>query len=180
MILVRLTFILFFSLSIMKVFPQRSENQINKIFLEKEIIELKSYFQYRDSMDIKVSEVPIAWHLDHSLRTINEIYKALEASKPESFKRSFNFGRALVLITNKIPRGRAEAPEIVKPPEIISSDSLIFLMKEAENHLKAYEALPKDSFFNHPYLGDFRKKTAKRFLEIHTEHHLKIIRDILK
>ncbi|MEM7379596.1 MAG: hypothetical protein AAF361_00205, partial [Bacteroidota bacterium] len=65
-------------------------------FLSQELSELESYIRFRDSLDPKVSKVPIAWHLDHTLRTINEIYKAVERSDPENYKARFNPGRSLV------------------------------------------------------------------------------------
>lgn len=149
------------------------------VFLGNKLVELESYIPYRDSLNTEVSKVSVAWHLDHTLRTINEIYKATKKSDPEDYRGSIHLGRSLLLLMNKIPRGQAEAPQIVMPPETIVTDSLHLQLDQAWIHLKAYDSLPKKAFFDHPYLGRLKKKTAKRFLEIHTEHHLKIIRDIL-
>ena len=148
--------------------------------IENALDELESYIPLRDSIHPEVSKVAVAWHLDHSLRTINEIYKALHASDPEQYKGDLNLGRSFLLLINKIPRGRAEAPEIVIPPDTIYSDSLYLQLATARDHIQAYESLPKNAFFTHPYLGRLKKKKALRFIAIHTEHHLKIIRDILK
>ena len=152
----------------------------DEMFLGNELIELESYFRYRDSIDHDVSQVPVAWHLDHSLRTINEIYRAVKNSNPEEYSGSINLGRSILLLTNKIPRGKAKAPKIVTPPDTINTENLKVLLDHAWINLRAYDSLPKKAFFTHPHLGKLKKKTAKRFLEIHTEHHLKIIRDILK
>ncbi|MEM8506991.1 MAG: DUF1569 domain-containing protein [Bacteroidota bacterium] len=148
--------------------------------IENALDELESYFPKRDSSNPKVSKVPVAWHLDHSMRTINEIYKALQDSNPQEYKRDLNLGRSFLLLRNKIPRGRAEAPEIVMPPDTIYMDSLYVQLATARTSIQAYDALPKKAFFTHPYLGRLKKRTALRFIDIHTEHHLKIIRDILE
>ncbi|MEM9364291.1 MAG: hypothetical protein AAGA43_16740 [Bacteroidota bacterium] len=161
------------------IFSPKKQND-DKVFLGNKLIELESYFKYRDSLDYNVSQVPVAWHLDHSLRTINEISKTIKKSNPEEYRGSINLGRSMLLLTKSIPRGRAEAPKIVAPPDTISIDSLHFHLNEARVNLNAYDSLPKKAFFVHPYLGRLKKKTAKKFIEIHTEHHLKIIRDIMK
>ncbi len=175
-----LIFGLFFFFCSLVIFANWQKSMDQSQFLSQELSELESYIRFRDSLDPKVSKVPIAWHLDHTLRTINEIYKAVERSAPEKYKARFNPGRSLVLITNRIPRGRAESPKIVRPPDLIVTDSLYIQLRQSRKNLIAYDSLPVDAYFSHPYLGDLRKKTARKFLKIHTEHHLKIIRDILK
>ena len=42
------------------------------------------------------------------------------------------------------------------------------------------ENISKDHYFEHPFFGKIKRKETIRFLEIHTNHHLKIIDDILK
>ena len=149
-------------------------------FLKEELTEIEGYIAFRDSLNPAVSKVEVAWHLDHSLRTINEIHKAVKKSNPENYKGRINLGRTVLLLINKIPRGRAESPKIVTPPEVIHTDSLYGQLALARKNLVAYDSLPKKAFFEHPHLGIMDRKTSKKFLEIHTEHHLKIIRDILK
>ncbi|MEL6917201.1 MAG: DUF1569 domain-containing protein [Bacteroidota bacterium] len=174
-----LTITFFLTIGIIWAMAEKS-NQKEKIFLESELAELETYFEYRDSLNTKVSKVDITWHLDHSIRTINEICKATKNSDPKNFKGSIHLGRSFLLLINKIPRGRAQAPQIVTPPETIHTDSLHIQLKKARLNLIVYDSLLKKAFFKHPYLGNLKKKTAKRFIKIHTEHHLKIIRDILK
>ena len=48
-----------------------------------------------------------------------------------------------------------------------------------ENILRFKEILPK-AHFRHPIFGTLTREQSRHFIQIHTEHHLKIIRDILK
>ncbi|MGB5821773.1 MAG: DUF1569 domain-containing protein [Saonia sp.] len=175
---VTISMLLISCILLLQLKKQNQDSQ--KGFLHNEMAELESYFKFKDSLNKGVSKATVAWHLDHSIRTINEIYKAVKNSDPDKFKGSIHLGRSFILLTNRIPRGGAQSPKIVRPPNIIRTDSLYIYLKEAKQRLIAYDSLPKRAFFKHPYLGSLKKKTAKRFLEIHTEHHLKIIRDILK
>ncbi|MEO0902674.1 MAG: hypothetical protein AAFY00_11940, partial [Bacteroidota bacterium] len=47
-------------------------------------------------------------------------------------------------------------------------------------HAKMIEGLSEDAHFEHPNFDVINKGQTKRFLKIHTGHHLKIIKDILK
>ena len=49
-------------------------------FMEGQLHEIQSYLCHRDRLDPGVSEVAVAWHLDHSLKTINVICDSLVRS----------------------------------------------------------------------------------------------------
>jgi hypothetical protein len=53
-------------------------------------------------------------------------------------------------------------------------------LTETRNSLLELESISNNHYFEHPFLGKLKKKAAIRFLEIHTNHHLKIIEDIIK
>lgn len=148
-------------------------------FLNQEMNTLASYIAYRDSLNSEVSKVPVAWHLDHMLLTINGIYQVLDSSDSKNYKRRFNFGRAMMFTFNKIPRGRAESPAQVRPADSIHVDSIYRHFEMAEHNLKLLEKLPEKAHFTHPYIGMLNRDQTKRFLKIHTNHHLDIISDIL-
>ncbi|SHG51941.1 hypothetical protein [Flagellimonas flava] len=149
-------------------------------FLDEQFSEIVSHIPNRDRRNKKVSEVDVAWHLDHSLKTINRICEALGESKPEKYKSSFSLSRIFVLTSGVIPRGVAQSPKVVRPPKEIVTDSLYLQLEEARNNLKRLEKLDANAHFRHPYFKLINKGQTKRFLKVHTEHHLKIIRDILK
>ncbi len=143
------------------------------------ILELESNVSKQKILDESVSKANIGWHIKHSLLTIDVIIEAVKKSNPSAYKWSFRIPKLVVFTLNKIPRGRAKSPEIVIPKEY---DELS-LKKDCKNSrikIKELESIDKDKFFKHPYFGNIKLNKTKKFLEIHTKHHLKIVNDILK
>ena len=66
------------------------------------------------------------------------------------------------------------------PPEIITTEDLNNQLQTAKNHITNLKDLPDGVYFKHPIFNMLTKKQTLRFLEMHTKHHLKIVRDILK
>jgi hypothetical protein len=128
----------------------------------------------------KVSQASIGWHLDHSLKVINNVCIALQNSDPKAYKNNLTFLGKFFLILGKFPRGKAKAPKHVKPSEIITTADLISQIEAAIQNIKIISTLPKNAHFKHPMFGHINRNRVMRFLEVHTNHHLKIIRDILK
>lgn len=149
------------------------------MFLYKEFTALENMFQYADRSNSKVSEKAVDWHLDHSLKVIISITNALITSHPSDYKRSFNFSRLFVFTTNMIPRGKGKAPQSVIATEAITKDDLIQQLKAARLGMNEILKLSKNHNFKHPMFGYLNLVQAKKFIKIHTNHHLKIIRDII-
>jgi len=53
-------------------------------------------------------------------------------------------------------------------------------MQKLHNQLDELAKVEEVQFFTHPFFGDLKKKETISFLSIHTEHHLKIIREMLR
>ena len=124
-------------------------------------------------------------HLDHlatsNRRIVRGIERALAAPAHEGGSRLTFVGR-VVLLTGFIPRGKGKAPEASLP----RSGSLEDVR---ENLLQAQRAVSELSErlgeidacrgrFDHHVFGGFRPIEWLRFMQLHTRHHLKIIRDI--
>ncbi len=133
-----------------------------------------------NELNPEVSEKSVGWHIDHSLRVISGICQQLVKSDPAAYRPKFSFGREYILLTGQMPRGRGRAPKAVVAPGEVTAEDLRQQMELCQQALGQIDGLPPNSHFFHPYFGMLNLKTTHRFLKIHTRHHLKIIRDILK
>lgn len=140
---------------------------------------LESRIPRRDCSSPEVSKVDVAWHLDHSLKVVNSIHDALAGSDPRAYRPRFNPLRAFVFATGKLARGKGKAPEATRPPATIRTEDIEEQLKIARRYLSAITHLPEKSHFEHPAFGVLHRDRALRFLEIHTNHHLSIIEDII-
>lgn len=142
--------------------------------------ELQSKIPKAEIINNKVSSASAGWHIEHILLSLNFITDGLKKSDPKEYKWKFSFPRILVFTLKKIPRGRGKSPEIVQPKNNITADSLRQKLMDTSEKIKELDHLKPDSFIRHPYFGDLNLKKTKKFLLIHTRHHIDIINDILK
>lgn len=142
--------------------------------------ELATYIPNYNQSNTAISEASVGWHIEHCLLVIKQITSTVAQSEPKLYKAKFNISRFFVFLTKTIPRGKAKAPKVVIPSDDITLETLqtsITNTYGAITYLKDCEEL---QYFMHPFFGQLNKKQTIKFLAIHTEHHLKIIRDILK
>jgi hypothetical protein len=144
------------------------------------VTELESYLTVKDKRNDSVSTSDVAWQIDHSLKVINLVSESFINSNPKEYKGRFNKWRLLLFTLGYIPRGKAKAPKIVRPPEIISTEDLSLQTQLAYQNIEKIKLADKHAHFKHFIFGVLHKKRTIRFLQLHTTHHLKIIRDILK
>ena len=133
-----------------------------------------------DVMNEKVSKASVGWHLEHLLLILNSSLKGLTMTDPKDYNPKFSLKKFVFLNFGLIPRGKIRAPKQFIPLEVPTQESILKLMSLAKERLEATTNLPEKSFITHPFLGDFDKKTTLRFLWLHTNHHLKIVDDILR
>lgn len=149
--------------------------------LEKLAAETDERLAYRAQ---RISTWSIADQLDHIARATQAMTGAIEmALLPEAPTdgRASLVGRA-VLATGWIPRGVGKAPESTQP-ETGSREQLGNLLADARRALDRLEPrLPEidgaQGRVNHFAFGDLTPRQWLRIIDIHTRHHLKIVRDI--
>lgn len=150
------------------------------MLFEKQLSELESYIPQLEKTNSKITHSNVGWQIDHSLRVIRGVAKQLEDSNPSEFTSKFSFPKFIIMATKHIPRGKAKAPKSVQNENQITEETIREFLEKTKIQISKIEDLDKDSYFPHPYFGNLNKKEAIRFIGIHTEHHLKIIRDMLK
>lgn len=148
--------------------------------IKKQIEKIESLISEIDVINEDVSKASIGWHLEHCLLILNSSLKGLTMTNPQDYKPKFSFKKVLFLNFGLIPRGKIRAPKQFFPLETPTQESILKLINLAKERLINTENIPEKSFITHPFLGDFDKKTTWKFLELHTNHHLKIVDDILK
>ena len=153
---------------------------MHTIKIENYLSEMEGLVSKHTVLDEKISSANIGWHLEHTLLVLEYSLRALPTSIIADYKPKTSLRKTIILFTRKIPRGIAKAPKGVRPiDENITEENLHQRLDTVKKLLLAANSLSQNHFFPHPFFGDLRLKTAIRFLEIHTNHHLKIVREIV-
>ena len=89
----------------------------------------------------------------------------------------------LILLVGRIPRGRGRAPKSTSPEPEPAVETLRREVEQARTALlrcgeRAEDLLALDRTIPHPYFGGLGTLRWIRFVEIHQEHHLRIVREI--
>jgi len=147
--------------------------------LEQTLSNLEQKIAHFDAINLNVSSKGVDWHIDHSLKVIIAIIQTLKNSTPKEYQWKFNAARIYFLIKGSFPRGKAKAPKSVMNDENILIDDVLAQLTNAKTLISELNSLHPKSHFKHPFFGLLDVRTTNRFLRIHTNHHIKIIDDIV-
>ena len=148
--------------------------------LEKKLELMETFIPDFEKLNSKISKVSVGWHLDHSLKVINGVINTLQTSDISLYKNNFTLIGKIFFTIGHFPKGRAKAPKRVMPPDVILREDILSQINTAKERIHQISSLDDNAYFQHPIFGNINRKRVVRFLEIHTNHHLKIIKDILK
>jgi hypothetical protein len=146
--------------------------------LEKRLQKLYIFIKDADRVNSSVSSANVGWHIEHSLLVIIKMISALTASDPVQYKWKFNLARAIVFTINKFPRGKGKAPDAVNPKQIEKTDFDALFTKTREK-IEELKKADTTKFYEHNIFGVLNKKNTFIVLDIHTNHHIQIIEDII-
>jgi len=134
----------------------------------------------------KISGWSVGLHLEHLLLSAKRIsqFVAEEKERPSPGKVKVALLGKIILFTGFIPRGRGKSPDVVMPHNATREelqrnlDSARKYLVRVRQHIA--DVLASSSVFPHPIFGNLSPQQWLRFMSIHQNHHLRIIKDILK
>ena len=150
-------------------------NKINNLLNDLEA-QIANYTKLNQA----ISEGNVGWHIVHSCLVIDSVCAAVCKSDPSKFIKKFSFKAFVVLLVNSFPRGKAKAPSFTVPSEDLSPASILKSIQASHKSIETLAKAGKNQYFTHPIFGDLNTEQTFKFLGVHTNHHLKIIKDILK
>ena len=137
--------------------------------------------------DEAVSRWSPAQHLHHILISNGMMLKGVRlihaGRGPVTRDGGPNRAGLVVLQRERFPRGKAEAPDRVRPADRPDRDALTTSLARSRAGLADLEPLlpslaDRDGRLPHPYLGDLNAAEWLRIVRVHSQHHLQIIREI--
>ena len=149
--------------------------------LEQTVQSLEQFIAHKQVLVPRVSQASVGWHLQHSALVIQNIIKAMQAADPVAFQPRRGFWKTLVLTSGRMPRGRARAPKRSMPPQLLEKDEEVNAeIRTAVELVPTIASMHQHAHFMHPVFGHLNVRQAIRLMNIHTRHHILIIRDIVR
>jgi len=146
---------------------------------ERQIGELRRLASSSHGFAPQVSGWSVGMHIQHCALAMSGILSSLLGCEGPPPERSPNLVGRGVLMTGRIPRGAAQAPAVALPKRDVGQAELIEELARCERLLSSAPEMAENAWFRHFGLGVLRRDQALRFLAVHNDHHLRIIRDIL-
>jgi hypothetical protein len=87
-----------------------------------------------------------------------------------------------MLADGALPRGRAQAPRMVRPPERVERELLLQWLSDGRRELETLDATlltPGELKVPHQLIGPLDAPQWMRFGAVHTRHHLAIVLEVL-
>lgn len=129
-----------------------------------------------------------AQHLHHFAQINGGIFDWLKAqcdgAAPETASGRPNLLGYVLLSVGRLPRGRAPSPRRFVPPDAVARAELEPLVRRGGAALHALAACAPHmkrlaGRQKHPRMGLLNATQWMRFAQMHTHHHLRIVRDML-
>lgn len=149
--------------------------------INKQLDEVEALLGLPDEDNPAVSAWSVYQQLEHILLVKAGIATMIERNQAPSHAKQRSMLAPIILLLGYIPRGKAKSPAEVSP-EGMSQKQMKDLLDQTRVRYRKMDEM-RGRFGagvvgNHPYFGGLSAQQWLRFVEVHTRHHLKIIRDI--
>ncbi len=134
------------------------------------------------AVKLNISGWSAAEQLDHTLKVDSSILRRLtESPEPPSLPKPINLAGRLILAIGWIPRGKAQSPKTLRgePADCAALSAALASVREQLGTVTQAQVDRSKLLLPHPRFSGLTTQEALRFAVIHTEHHLKIVREIL-
>lgn len=174
-----------FSIFVLLIFSFSFYYYYNKVIengnleeLVSQHIQIEELIKEEDALNENVSKWFVHNHLEHILRANSSILDKILEGQPTLVKKSKSFFAYVMMLTGSIPRGKGESPDFLQPKNI-GTELMLNELQSIKEKINKVD-LKKGGILveTHPYFGTLSINEWIRFMRIHTEHHLKIIKDI--
>jgi hypothetical protein len=153
--------------------------------LEEQVAEMRRLSSLPDAQlfaTCGVSRWTPSEHLDHTVKVMSSIVGRLLQRVAERGRPLSPLGH-LILLVRWIPRGRGKSPERLRGARA-SREELSAALDRVAKQLARIETShlerARGRIVPHPRFGGLTPPQAMRFAAIHTQHHLKIVADMLR
>ncbi len=140
--------------------------------------ELQAQIPHHALLAPRVSASAIGWHIEHVALTVDVFLKGLGRTDQGPYHPRPDPRKLLALWIGWIPRGAVQSPASVRPSAPPDEQALLEHVERTESALGHLPSIPAEAWVKHPVLGPLRRDAVARFIDVHTRHHLKIVRDI--
>lgn len=147
--------------------------------LSEQISEMRGYLEHQPFITSDVSEWSVMQQIEHVCLVSNGLFFSLNRSKGDK-SADKSLKKMAFFKARFIPRGAVKAPDFVAPNPDSTPQSVSKLLDNFEAGISEVEKAPENKTSKHPLLGLLSPQETLDFVSIHTEHHLKIVREILK
>ena len=129
-----------------------------------------------------VSGWTAAEQLDHVLKVnASVLARVLQQPEPEALPKGINLIGRIILGIGWIPRGKGRSPKSLRgePAKCAALETQVASVRQQLDAVTSAHMARSTPLVPHPRFGGLSTDQALRFMVVHTEHHLKIVREIV-
>ena len=148
--------------------------------LDEQLLDIEAHVIDANVRTAEISAWNVGQQLEHLLIAMTGIMRGLQRGQMPHEARKSNELRDYAFTKKSFPRGAVQAPAVALPSDSPDTKSLKRLVLKPRNRLAGIMDIPSESMMNHPILDWMTRDECIEFMTIHNDHHLAIIRDILR